>query len=668
MASSSRSSAALGSGKTRLRFAASALSIALILNACADNAVTTGPPLDDAPARIQLSKASMQLDRGDTSRVDAVIVNGAGVPLASPSAGTPRSSSGIAWSSSDPSIADVSRSGLVLAQRAGEATIYANSGNLSSSSRVVVQPRGRTLTVAPRVDTLHAVGHKLLLTATVLNPAGRELTDATTTWNSLNPEVAEVDQAGTVQAVAAGTAAIVVAAQGQADTARVVVRNADIPPPPVAAFVELTPAAPKAEVGSVTQLVAVVRDGSGTVMTGVPIVWSSSDSDIATVDNHGLVTARAAGAAMIRATADGKSGATSFTVKPLPTPAFIVPASIDGTGTKDVTAEINAWIASVPDGNTLRFRNGARYRIEGTILLEERNGLTVEGEGAEFFVTVIHPIPNPTSSSQRKVNRTRSHWSVQGGSDIVVRNLSIVGPHPAAGTGSAAYVSDLEAQHGFDIGGVKGITLDNVRVTDVFGDFVYLSRWQTDSNWVDGAIIQNSHFERNGRQGVGITGARNVLFEGNWIGEVRRSVFDIEPNTERGGAENITIRNNTIGEARLRYLAAHGRAGRVANIVIEGNQGRKAMNITVESPVGSRRGPFRIVNNRASEGYGTPRGFLMRFVRVDGLEISRNRNPLQSGRDMRGVTAEESCDVDIQDNEFPGGIGDYVVAPFDCGN
>ena len=58
----------------------------------------------------------------------------------------------------------------------------------------------------------------------------------------------------------------------------------------------------------------------------------------------------------------------------------VAPSTIDSTGATDVTAELVAFIASVPDGSTISFPAGARYRIEKSLIIEGRHDLTFEGQ------------------------------------------------------------------------------------------------------------------------------------------------------------------------------------------------------------------------------------------------------------------------------------------------
>jgi uncharacterized protein YjdB len=79
------------------------------------------------------------------------------------------------------------------------------------------------------------------------------------------------------------------------------------------------------------QLAVDLTAEDGTVLTGRDVEWSTSDGDVASVGNEGLVTAVAEGTATITATSDnGKFDQTEITVLPAPvTRVGITPLSVD---------------------------------------------------------------------------------------------------------------------------------------------------------------------------------------------------------------------------------------------------------------------------------------------------------------------------------------------------
>src|SRR5262245_19357051 len=87
------------------------------------------------------------------------------------------------------------------------------------------------------------------------------------------------------------------------------------PSEPVAnsvAAVTVTPRTANLEVGTSRQLSAAATDSDGRTLSGVVVTWTSSNVSVMRVDQSGLVSALAAGTAMVTATASGKSGSAEI--------------------------------------------------------------------------------------------------------------------------------------------------------------------------------------------------------------------------------------------------------------------------------------------------------------------------------------------------------------------
>jgi hypothetical protein len=327
------------------------------------------------------------------------------------------------------------------------------------------------------------------------------------------------------------------------------------------------------------------------------------------------------------------------------------PTSIDATGATDVTMQLKGFIAGVPDGSTISFPAGARYRIDGSLIIEGRNNLTFEGNGAEFFATT-------------EADRNRRHWWIRNSDGITIRDVVVRGANPNAGTGEAAYRSDREAQHGFDFAGVKNVIVEKVTVTDVYGDFVYIGRDK--SGWSKQVTVRDSHFERNGRQGIAITAGEDIKIERNKITQVRRSTFDIEPNTSDWGARRVTISDNDIGPGRLSFLAGHGAAGPVEDIMVVDNRlSGKVMNISFKAPSAQRRANFSLIGNVSNKAFGSPNAAVT-IEGFDGVTIRDNVLPLDAGRNMTAVQLKASCDVVVTGNQFTNAAQEVKTDGYDC--
>jgi len=79
------------------------------------------------------------------------------------------------------------------------------------------------------------------------------------------------------------------------------------------ASVAVSPSAATLGVGTTLQLTSTLFDGNGGELSG-DVSWDSSNNSVASVNDSGLVTAVAEGAATITASAGGQSGSAVVTV------------------------------------------------------------------------------------------------------------------------------------------------------------------------------------------------------------------------------------------------------------------------------------------------------------------------------------------------------------------
>lgn len=314
------------------------------------------------------------------------------------------------------------------------------------------------------------------------------------------------------------------------------------------------------------------------------------------------------------------------------------PESIDATGAVDVTEELERFIAGVPDGSVIELPRGARYRIEGTLTLTGRHDLTIDGNHATLFAT-------------SEGDRNRAHVRIDGGSDLLLRELVVVGANPDAGLGDDAYRAEREAQHGFELAGTTRVELDAVAVTDVYGDSVYIGP-SGDGTWSAQVWVHNSLFARTGRQGISVTAGRDVVIEHNHLTETRRATIDLEPNVPSQGARNVHILENTIGRGRLLFVAAHG-GGPVDDVVIANNELRgRSLTISVTPPAGSRRTNFYVIGNTSDTPVDRS---PLTFVRIDGVVVRDNNQHLVPRRAKEGevgVKATDVCSLEVVANDF----------------
>src|SRR5436309_5344978 len=123
---------------------------------------------------------------------------------------------------------------------------------------------------------------------------------------------------------------------------------------------------------------------------------------------------------------------------------YTAPTEIAADCSVDVSAALTSWVATVPDNSVISFPTNGCYRIDGTVELDGRNGLDFEGNGSTFTATTVG-------------DGNRAHWRFVGGSQITVRNMTVVGSDAAGGT-SSAFDASLQWKHGADMPGVSAAT------------------------------------------------------------------------------------------------------------------------------------------------------------------------------------------------------------------
>lgn len=176
-------------------------------------------------------------------------------------------------------------------------------------------------------STSVSAGENVVATVSARDQLGAPMTVGDPAWSSSAPTIASVSSSGVVTALAVGTTVIsarIFAVQGQ-------VTLTVTPPPPgptPVASIAVTPLSATLEAGEARQLRATTKDFAGNTLIDRDVSWSSSDAAVATVSPTGLVTALAAGTAILEASSESKHAAVALTVTaPIDTEITIVIAS-----------------------------------------------------------------------------------------------------------------------------------------------------------------------------------------------------------------------------------------------------------------------------------------------------------------------------------------------------
>lgn len=200
------------------------------------------------------------------------------------------------------------------------------------------------------------VGSGAQLQAVLRDAAGRILSGRTIAWSVGNPGVAQISTVGYVTAMAPGTSYVIAGAEGRADTA-LLTALASVPPPSGVASVTMSVTSLALSIGQTQQLSAIVRDGSGNILTDRTVSWSVGNPGVGSVSSSGLVSANGAGTSYIFAASEGRADTALLTVTTA-TPAPVASVTVTAPATTMAIGATQQLTATLRDagGNVLAGR------------------------------------------------------------------------------------------------------------------------------------------------------------------------------------------------------------------------------------------------------------------------------------------------------------------------
>lgn len=328
-----------------------------------------------------------------------------------------------------------------------------------------------------------------------------------------------------------------------------------------------------------------------------------------------------------------------------------VPASIDASGGRDVTAALNAFFAKVPAFATVTFPSSGRYRLEGVLRLTHLVDVTIEGNGATLFAQTDGQGSVPPSK------RYRAHWprlreqiSVRGANGLALKDLEVQGPNS-----KGENVAALEGQAGIAVYASRGVSIQGVTVSRTYGDGVYIAGSTTN------VVVRDSTFATIGRQGVAAVDATNIVIERNQFRAIARSVVDLEPASRRWSVAGVHVQDNDIGDFQNFLLAAGGSGPNVSDVWLERNHVTAGNGLAVFAgmPRWPRQGLH--IDSNTSDVPGrqvadSGRTGVMQISNIDGVDIIGNHQPVEPG--TAAVVLAAVCNLTFRDNVFPGAAAD----------
>lgn len=353
---------------------------------------------EDNIEKDKIAVTGIALNKSDTIMVigEYIIVSA----VVKPANATDKS---ITWSSSNKEVATVSSTGKVIAKNVGTTTITATTKNgKRASMKVTVTEKFihvTSITLNYEKVTLE-VGGAISLKATI-KPTNA--TNKGVIWSSSDSTIAEVSNDGKVTAKSAGTTTITATTKdgNKKAVATITVKEKEIIP---ITDISLNVNTLNLDVGNTYIVEATIKPSNATIKT---VEWSTTDPNVATVEN-GKITAVGAGSATITVTTiDGKKTATCIvTVKEI----IVEPTGVDLNKT-DITLTVGETfqlIATVKPSNatnkslTWSSSKSSYASVSDTGLITAKKAgntvitvKTANGKKRTCAVTIIEPETTP---------------------------------------------------------------------------------------------------------------------------------------------------------------------------------------------------------------------------------------------------------------------------------
>src|SRR5207253_5928558 len=217
-----------------------------------------------------------------------------------------------AWSSSTPTVASISASGVARATSPGTTLAIARIDFLASVASLTVTSGSASLqsiSVTPVLPVLAVGGtQQFSATGTYSDGSTRDLTRVAS-WSCSAPAVASINQNGFANALTVGTARIAASLGAFSSSASLTIDAATLH------SISVNPPNPSIVAGSTQQFsaIAIYSDGSSHDITSQG-TWTTSPAQVATITNTGLATATGEGTATIQVSFHSVAGTGTMAV------------------------------------------------------------------------------------------------------------------------------------------------------------------------------------------------------------------------------------------------------------------------------------------------------------------------------------------------------------------
>ena len=305
------------------------------------------------------------------------------------------------------------------------------------------------------------------------------------------------------------------------------------------------------------------------------------------------------------------------------------------------TPSLQSLIDATPMGGTLTLD---RDYLDLTATLTINKPITINGTGH-----TLKWVTDGTELATPNLRRTRTHLRIINTEDVTVAGLNIIGTHAGGGTSDAAYNALLEAQHGVEVLASKRVAVNSVTVSYVYGDCLYIGGYDAPSQVVAANGFTGHH---NGRQGVAVTNATDITLTNLALHDIRRTIFDLEPNRPTDIIHGFAVDGATIGVFRLGFFSVMSAGGSVTDVTLR-NITSWTVFLNINAPkFGTRPANFVFDNIVSLNGQGSRTQALMALYKVDGFTLSNSTICGQPGRGMNLLELLDCTNVVATNNRL----------------
>jgi uncharacterized protein YjdB len=323
----------------------------------------------------------------------------------------------VSWSSSSASSATIDVHGLATGVAAGTTTISATLGGVIGSTTLAVSaPTISSITVTPVGLTLSiGIRQQYTATATYSDGSSQDLVSGVT-WSSSSTSVATITSSGLATTVGAGQTTITATVGSFSDTSTLTVVPAQL------ISIAVTPATGSIARGTTQQFTGVGTFDDGSTQLLTALTWSSSETNVASVDSSGMTTATGTGTATITAASGSVTGSASLTVTGATlvsiavTPAnssmavgttkqFAATGTFSDSSTEDITASV-LWSSSNPTAATINNQGSATSLATGTTTITATLGAAADA--TNLTVSTAHLVSITVNPSNARIAKGTS--------------------------------------------------------------------------------------------------------------------------------------------------------------------------------------------------------------------------------------------------------------------